>query len=162
MVYAAVKCCPVTGGIEGFRLRRRSVNGPPGFVAAIEFKAVPGKTRLFGHAERRRGRRGHVVSREDRARAAADRMGIRPDAAEVSTDSQMSEACAVHGDGRGEVSRKIGGDALGMIAASKKVVSAEYHRPYETHARMEPINATVSVTSIASMSGRRRRISPSH
>ena len=26
------------------------------------------------------------------------------------------------------------------------MITAEYHRPYETHARMEPINATVSVT----------------
>jgi isoquinoline 1-oxidoreductase beta subunit len=33
-----------------------------------------------------------------------------------------------------------------MVAASGRVVSADYHRPYETHARMEPINATVSVT----------------
>ena len=40
----------------------------------------------------------------------------------------------------------MGADALEMIAASKKVVTAEYHRPWETHARMEPINATVSVT----------------
>src|SRR3546814_14106292 len=35
-----------------------------------------------------------------------------------------------------------------MIAAAdpSRGVSAEYHRPYETHARMEPINATVHVT----------------
>src|SRR3546814_8607481 len=35
-----------------------------------------------------------------------------------------------------------------MIAASdpSRLVSADYHRPYETHARMEPINATVHVT----------------
>jgi hypothetical protein len=47
---------------------------------------------------------------------------------------------------KGGVSNEVGGDALGIIAASERVVSSEYHRPYETHARMEPINATVSVT----------------
>ncbi len=35
--------------------------------------------------------------------------------------------------------------ALEIIAASKKVVTADYERPFETHARMEPINATVHV-----------------
>src|SRR5438477_5973505 len=35
--------------------------------------------------------------------------------------------------------------ALEVIAASKKVVTADYERPFETHARMEPINATVHV-----------------
>jgi isoquinoline 1-oxidoreductase beta subunit len=35
--------------------------------------------------------------------------------------------------------------ALEMIAASNKVVTSDYGRPFETHARMEPINATVHV-----------------
>jgi isoquinoline 1-oxidoreductase beta subunit len=32
-----------------------------------------------------------------------------------------------------------------MVALAKKVVTASYQRPFETHARMEPINATVHV-----------------
>jgi isoquinoline 1-oxidoreductase beta subunit len=35
--------------------------------------------------------------------------------------------------------------AAEIVAASKKVVTAEFERPFETHARMEPINATVHV-----------------
>src|SRR5690606_21662798 len=44
-------------------------------------------------------------------------------------------------------SYRAGGDVTAMIAAAARVVEGEYCRPYETHARMEPINATVSVTS---------------
>ena len=35
--------------------------------------------------------------------------------------------------------------ALEAIAASKKVVTAEYERPFKSHLRIEPINATVRV-----------------
>ena len=45
----------------------------------------------------------------------------------------------------GQVSGKPNAKAAEIIANSKRVVSAEYERPFETHARMEPINATVHV-----------------
>jgi isoquinoline 1-oxidoreductase beta subunit len=47
----------------------------------------------------------------------------------------------------GEVLEEIGGDTNALIAsaAADKVITNTYWRPYETHARMEPINATVSV-----------------
>ena len=45
----------------------------------------------------------------------------------------------------GRVSGKPNPKAAEIIAASKKVVTASYERPFETHARMEPINATVHV-----------------
>ena len=144
MVYGAVKCCPVPWGkLKSFDAA--AIRNRPGFVAAIEFKAVPGKT-AFSDMQN-----GVAVVADTwyRAKTALELLPIEWEfgpAAEVSTDSQMSEARQFM-ERPGEVSRKIGGDALGMIAASKKVVSAEYHRPYETHARMEPINATVSVTS---------------
>src|SRR3979409_2234651 len=46
---------------------------------------------------------------------------------------------------KGLVSGKEDLKAAEIIAASKKVVTASYERPFETHARMEPINATVHV-----------------
>src|SRR5262245_37858317 len=46
---------------------------------------------------------------------------------------------------KGLVSGKEDPQAAEIIAASKKVVTASYERPFETHARMEPINATVHV-----------------
>ena len=46
MVYAAVKCCP--GPQDGLKAStsRDAVKGRPGVIAAVEFKAVPGKTAL--------------------------------------------------------------------------------------------------------------------
>jgi isoquinoline 1-oxidoreductase beta subunit len=143
MVYAAVKCCPVPWGkLKSFDAA--AIKNRPGFIAAIQFKAVPGKT-AFSDMQN-----GVAVIADTwyRAKTALDLLPVEWEfgpAVEASTDSQMSEARQFM-EQPGEVSRKIGGDALGMIAASKRVVAAEYHRPYETHARMEPINATVSVT----------------
>jgi isoquinoline 1-oxidoreductase beta subunit len=45
----------------------------------------------------------------------------------------------------GRVTEKPDPKAAEIIAASNKVVTASYERPFETHARMEPINATVHV-----------------
>ena len=46
---------------------------------------------------------------------------------------------------KGLVSGKEDPMAAEIIAAAKKRVTASYERPFETHARMEPINATVHV-----------------
>jgi len=39
-----------------------------------------------------------------------------------------------------------GDDTLAVIASASEIVTADYDRPWETHARMEPINATANVT----------------
>ena len=83
-----------------------------------------------------------------RAKTALDLMPIEWDygaAGDVSNATQAAHARRLLEE-PGEVSNEVGGDALGMIAASERTLAAEYHRPWETHARMEPINATVSVT----------------
>jgi isoquinoline 1-oxidoreductase beta subunit len=41
------------------------------------------------------------------------------------------------------------GDAAGAIASASRVIDAEYQSPWVSHAPMEPMNATVSVTSDA-------------
>ncbi|HEY6259063.1 MAG TPA: molybdopterin cofactor-binding domain-containing protein [Xanthobacteraceae bacterium] len=38
------------------------------------------------------------------------------------------------------------GDAVGVLAASKRVIEAQYQSPWTAHAPMEPMNATVEVT----------------
>jgi isoquinoline 1-oxidoreductase beta subunit len=63
----------------------------------------------------------------------------------VSAQTQWAEAQRLLGE-TGEVGASLGENPLELIGRSKKTVNAEYHRPWETHARMEPINATVSVT----------------
>jgi isoquinoline 1-oxidoreductase subunit beta len=143
MAYAAVKCCPVPwGNLKRFDFD--AIKQRPGVIAAIEFKAATGK-RAFSDLQN-----GVAVVADSwyRAKTALDLMPIEWDfgpAAGVSDDSQMRAARNLL-DQPGEVSRQTGSNALDIIAKSNKVVSAEYYRPYETHARMEPINATVSVT----------------
>jgi isoquinoline 1-oxidoreductase subunit beta len=46
---------------------------------------------------------------------------------------------------RGLLSGKEDAMAAELIATAKKRVIASYQRPFERHARMEPINATVHV-----------------
>ena len=143
MVYAAVRCCPVPwGGLKRFDFN--AVKQRPGVIAAIEFKATPGKT---GFSDMQNGV-AVIADTWYRAKTALDLMPIEWDlgaAAKVSTQSQWAEARKLLSQA-GEISNKIGGNTPGLIAASNRVVTAEYHRPWETHARMEPVNATVSVT----------------
>ena len=143
MVYAAVKSCPVPwGGLRSYDFD--AVRDRPGVIAAIELKAVEGRTSTSDLQN------GVAVVADTwyRAKTALDLMPIEWDygaAGNVSNATQAAHASRLLEE-PGEVSNEVGGDALGMIAASGRTLAAEYHRPWETHARMEPINATVSVT----------------
>jgi isoquinoline 1-oxidoreductase beta subunit len=143
MVSAAVRCCPVPWGrLLSFDFDR--IKDRRGVISAIEFRAVPGRTDLSDLQD------GVAVVADTwyRAKTALDVMPIEWDfgsAGEVSTASQAASAQALF-EVEGEVSFEAGEDPRPIIAASTHVVSGDYHRPYETHARMEPINATVSVT----------------
>src|SRR6185295_11505624 len=66
------------------------------------------------------------------------------DSAKASTASYYAEGHRLM-EVTGKVTEKPNPQAAEIIAASKKVVTASYQRPFETHARMEPINATVHV-----------------
>ncbi|HEX6260568.1 MAG TPA: molybdopterin cofactor-binding domain-containing protein [Woeseiaceae bacterium] len=143
MVFAAVKCAPVPWGrlvaydFDSVRQRR-------GVIAAVELKAVPGRT---DNSDMQNGV-AVVANSWYRAKTALDAMPVEWDfgpEGEVSNATQAAKAADLL-DVDGEVSFETGRDTLGIIAASDRVVTSEYHRPYETHARMEPINATVSVT----------------
>jgi isoquinoline 1-oxidoreductase beta subunit len=146
MVYAAVKACPVPwGGIKTFDFG--AIRNRPGVIKAIALQAVPGKTELSDM----QNAVAVVANSWWRAKSALDALPIEWDYgpnANVSTESQLAEARRLL-DQPGEVVT-AGENTLAAIAAAQKsgqkVVSAEYYRPYETHARMEPINATVSVT----------------
>jgi isoquinoline 1-oxidoreductase beta subunit len=143
MVYAAVRCCPVPWGrlvsydFDTVRNRR-------GVIAAVELKAAPGRI------ENSAMQNGVAVVADSwyRAKAALDAMPIEWDYGadgEVGNATQAARAAELL-DTPGAVGAESGGDTYGIIAASDRLVSGDYHRPYETHARMEPINATVSVT----------------
>ncbi len=142
MVYAAVKSCPVPWG----RMRSYDfdqIKDRPGVIAAVEFKAAPGKT---AYSDLQNGV-AVVADSWYRAKTALDLMPIEwdfgPDA-EASNESQAAAAKRLWEEA-GDISHQTGNDALAIIAASDRVITSEYHRPYETHARMEPINATVHI-----------------
>jgi isoquinoline 1-oxidoreductase beta subunit len=142
MVYAAVKACPVPwGGIPRFDFA--AIRSRPGVIGAYELKAVSGRTDLSDM----QNTVAVVADSWWRAKTALDALSIEWDYgpnANVSTESQRAEARRLL-DQPGDVVAE-GDDTLAAIEAGEKVISAEYFRPYETHARMEPINATVSVT----------------
>jgi len=143
MVYAAVKSCPVPwGGLRSFDFD--AIQDRPGIIAAIELKAIEGKTFTSDLQN------GVAVVADSwyRAKTALDLMPIEWDYGPnsgVSNSTQAADAQRLF-DIPGDVSHESGGDAIAMIDASSRTVRSEFHRPYETHARMEPINATVSVT----------------
>jgi isoquinoline 1-oxidoreductase beta subunit len=143
MVYAAVKCCPVPWGkLKSFDFD--AVKDRAGIVTAIEFKATDGDTATWDMQN------GVAVVADTwyRAKTALDLMPIEWDFgpnAGVSNATQAAEAQRLF-NVEGDLSNEIGANPIPMIEASEQVIRAEYHRPYETHARMEPINATVSVT----------------
>jgi isoquinoline 1-oxidoreductase beta subunit len=143
MVYAAVKCCPVPWGkLVSYDFDR--VRDRPGVITAVEFRAAPGRT---DSSDMQNGV-AIVADSWFRAKTALDLMPIEWDfgsAAESSNATQAARAAELF-DVAGGVSFEAGDDPLRIIASSDRAITSEYHRPYETHARMEPINATVSVS----------------
>lgn len=143
MVYAAVRCCPVPWG-RLVRYDFDKVKDRRGVIAAVELRSSPGRR---DNSDLQDGV-AIVADSWYRAQAALDAMPIEWDfgpEGEVSSATQAAQARERLAS-EGEVTYRRGGDALEMIRTSGRVVTADYHRPYETHARMEPINATVSVT----------------
>ncbi len=143
MVYAAVKCCPVPWG----KLKSYNydvIKDRKGVIAAIEFKAIEGKTFT---ADMQNGV-AVVADSWYRAKTALDLMPIEWEFGangDVSNETQAAQAKKLLEES-GYVSNEVGSDAIGKISKSQRALEADYYRPYETHARMEPINATVSVT----------------
>ncbi len=141
MVYAAVKASPVPWGtLKSFNFD--AIKNRPGIIAAVELKAVPGKR----NQPDLQNAVAVVADSWWRAKTALELMPIEWDAGESGKTSNAS----YYAEGRKalDVKGTITKDdprALEIIAASKKVVTADYERPFETHARMEPINATVHV-----------------
>lgn len=142
MVYAAVKASPVPWGtLKSYNFD--AIKGRPGVIAAVPIKAVPGKR---GQPDLQDAV-AVVADTWYRAKTALDLLPIEwdfGDSVKASTASYYAEGHRVL-EQPGRVSQKPDPKAAEIIAASSKVVTASYQRPFETHARMEPINATVHV-----------------
>lgn len=142
MLHAAVQACPVPWG-KLVRYDDSAIKGRPGIHAVVALKAVPGKTGLDDLQDTV----AVVADHWWQAKTALDLLPIEWDygaAGSYSTESERAQAQRLLNE-PGEVIAE-GQDTLAAIAAGEKVVSADYDRPWETHARMEPINATASIT----------------
>lgn len=144
MVYVAVKNAPVPWG-RLVSYDASAVEGRPGILDVVEFRATDGKRGPNDVQDAI----AVVADSWHRARVAVDLIPVEWDFGSndgISDATHAAEAKRLW-DEPGEVSHEEGDDAVAMIAAAdpSRVVTSEYHRPYETHARMEPINATVHV-----------------
>ena len=142
MVYAAVKASPVPWGtLKSYD--ESAIKNRPGFVAVVPLKAVPGKRDQSDLQDAV----AVVFDSWYRAKTALDLLPVEWDFGEAGKTSSV----LFFQQGRelleqtGQLTGKGDPRAAEIIAASGKVVSAQYERPFETHARMEPINATVHV-----------------
>ena len=170
MVYAVVLSNPVTWQpLKSYDFS--AIADRPGVIAAVELTADP---EIMDFRQGRRNIRPGVAVVADtwyRAKTAADLMPIEWDPGtrgNVSTDSIYAAmydvinlpgfATESRGSTRGTTDMELAahtginyldaeptGDALGIIGASSNVMTADYHRPYQAHARMEVSGATVSV-----------------
>jgi len=142
MVYAAVKASPVPWGkLKSYNFD--AIKSRPGIIAAVPLRAVEGKR---GQPDLQDAV-AVVADSWYRAKTALDLMPIDWDFGEAGKTSSAYyyEEGRKLMDQKGQISGKEDPKAAEIVAASKKVVTATYERPFETHARMEPINATVWV-----------------
>jgi isoquinoline 1-oxidoreductase beta subunit len=142
MVYAAVKASPVPWG----RLRSydfAAIKDQPGVITAVQLKAVSGKRDQPDLQDAV----AVVADSYYRAKTALEMLPVEWDFGESANDSSV----AYYAEGQrlmeqtGLISGKEDPMAAEIIANAKRRVTASYQRPFETHARMEPINATVHV-----------------
>jgi isoquinoline 1-oxidoreductase beta subunit len=142
MVYAAVKASPVPWGtLKNYNFD--AIKSRPGVIAAVPLKAVPGKR---GQPDLQDAI-AVVADSWYRAKTALDLLPVEWDFGESAKANSAAYYAEGHRlmDQKGLISGKEDPKAAEIIASSKKVVTASYQRPFETHARMEPINATVWV-----------------
>ena len=142
MVYAAVKASPVPWGtLKSYDFN--AIKDRPGVIAAVRLKAVPGKRNQPDMQDAV----AVVATSWYRAKTALELLPIEwdfGDSANTSSVGYVAEGLKLV-EQKGILSGKEDPQAAEIIASAKKVVTATYDRPFETHARMEPINATVHV-----------------
>ena len=150
MVYAAVKASPVPWGtfLGGRRMPDpydpATVLDRPGVIQVVQLDAVDGRT---GTSDLQNSV-AVIADTYYRAKTALDLLQVNWDfgsSAHVSTEGLHARA-TMRLNGNVEQLREDIGDTNGILASAASVITSDYHRPYEAHLLMEPMNATVSVT----------------
>ena len=142
MVYAAVKACPVPWGTPQELRRQQRSRTAPASSPSPRSRPCPARPRTTIS----RTAVAVVADSWWRANTALKKIPIEWDYgpyAHMNTQTQLDTA-RQRLEQPGEVVAENSKPSLWIGEGSE--VTAEYHRPWETHARMEPINATVSVT----------------
>jgi isoquinoline 1-oxidoreductase beta subunit len=142
MVYAAVKASPVPWGkLKSYNFD--AIKDRPGVMTAVQLKAVPGKRDQPDLQDAV----AVVADSYYRAKSALELLPVEWDFGQGAGDSSAGYYAEGHRlmEQKGLVSGKEDPMAAEIIASAKKRLTASYQRPFETHARMEPINATVHV-----------------
>ena len=143
MVYAAVKACPVPWGTLK-RYDDSATKGRPGILAVVALKSVPGQTDNSDMQDAV----AVVADSWWRAKNTLEEITIEWDYGPYANSGTASQLALARQrlEKPGELVSEESEGALWL--GESREVTAEYHRPWETHARMEPINATVSVTPV--------------
>jgi isoquinoline 1-oxidoreductase beta subunit len=132
MVHAAVLSAPTIGG-KVFSVDESSVRGRPGVLAVIP----------LGNAV------AIVAEHWWQARTELEKLAVTwGDGPAGKFDSTFIDGLyrkALAGDAWAVAEHH--GDPEGMLSRAKRVLDAEFWSPWQSHAPMEPMNATVSVTS---------------
>ena len=155
MAYAAVRACPVPGGLlKSYDFE--AVKNRPGVIAAVEFKQKEGKIK-------NRDLHSGIAVVADTYYRALNALNLMPiewdfkNNDDVSNEGQLKEAKQFLSEGgdlventKGNPGFKIGNGVNvdkvpKLLAASNNIVSGEYHRPFETHATMMPPAAVADV-----------------
>ena len=150
MVYAAVKCCPVpwgrflSGRGQPDPFDPETVLDRPGVIQVVQMEMENGSTSSSAF----RTSVAVVADTWYRAKTALDLLSVNWNfgtAVHVSNEGLFARGSTMLG--RNGQMRRDDGDALGIIGSSSNVITSDYQRPYEAHARMEPSSATVSVSA---------------
>jgi isoquinoline 1-oxidoreductase beta subunit len=130
MVHAAVASAPAIGGKVG-AIDESSVRGMAGVI-----KVVP----LDGAVA-------VVAEHYWQARLALEKLKVTWQGGGAFDDAALAARyrAAMQGEA-GWAEAETRGDAVAVLAAAPQVIASEYRSPWLSHAPMEPMNATVSVT----------------
>jgi isoquinoline 1-oxidoreductase beta subunit len=150
MLYAAVKACPVFGGmVKSYDFN--AIKNRPGVHSAVKIEGKgPREDANYGTSgsEYRYAAVAVVADTWWRAKTALDLMPIEWDVGENGqrSTSELFQADFETMKQPGTIVLEEGGSYAAAKSKAAKVVEATYTVPYLAHARMEPGNATAMVT----------------